>query len=361
MSLNPFKKKSYVGIDIGHKTINLVHLDRSGGGWKVSRSISVPTPPESVSESVVIDEEAVGAAIKTGLREGKIHAGTAITSVSGGSVIVRLVKDMAKMSEDMLRKSIKFEAGRYVPSSVEDSYIEFEILDQSQSETMSVMIVAAPRDVVESRIKAIEFAGLDVEAVDVESFATYRSLIEFDETSDLTSETIALVDLGSELTTVSIVSNGNFVMTRTIPQGSQAWTEALMEYFKLTEEDAESGKAQLDLTELTQDAVLENQPLRVLQPQVDDLVREIRRSLNYFQSQQTEDGDAQQATHLVLSGGGARIVGLAPYMAHKLGMDVRAMGVFQNPKFSASGADAPDGMDLTVAAGLAMRGGMKSA
>ena len=40
---------------------------------------------------------------------------------------------------------------------------------------MDVLIVAAPKEVVESRIKACEAAGLDVEAVDVEPFATFRS------------------------------------------------------------------------------------------------------------------------------------------------------------------------------------------
>ncbi len=362
MSLNIFKKKSYVGIDIGHKTIQLVQIDKAGGGWRVGRAFTVATPPESVSDSVVVDIEAVAMAIKTGLREARINASTSVTSVSGGSVIVRLIRDMPKMTEEMLRKSIKYEAGRYVPSSVEDSYIEFEILGDSADGTMDVLIVAAPREVVESRIKAIEKAGLEVEVVDVESFAAYRSLVESNSASVLSQMTVALVDIGAAMTTVSVVSQGKFVMTRTIQQGSQAWTEALQTYFKLEEANAEAGKAQLDLTPLVEDAVLDNQPLRVLQPHVDDLIREVRRSLNYYQSQQNESGAAHPVTHLLLCGGGAKMKGLAPYFGHKLGIEVVAMSIFDNATVLPTGElNAEDGIELSVATGLAMRSFSKSA
>lgn len=362
MSLNVFKKKSYVGIDIGHKTIQLVQIDRSGGGWRVGRAFTVATPTDSVSDSVVVDVDAVAMAIKGGLREGRFHASSAVTSVSGGSVIVRLIRDIPKMTEDMLRKSIKYEAGRYVPSSVEDSYIEFEILGDSPEGTMDVLIVAAPREVVESRIKAIEKAGLDVDVVDVESFAAYRSLVESNTGSVMAQMTLALVDIGAAMSTVSVVSQGKFVMTRTIQQGSHSWTEALQTYFKLEEADAESGKAQLDLTPLIGDTVLDNQPLRVLQPHVDDLIREIRRSLNYYQGQQTESGSTNPVTHLLLCGGGAKLKGLAQYVGHKLGIEVVAMSIFDNAAVLPSGDMNPeDGIELSVAAGLAMRSFAKSA
>lgn len=357
-----FSKKSYVGIDIGHKTIQLLQLDKAGGGWKVSKCATIATPSESVSESAVIDPDAVGLTIKQAMREAKISASSAVVAVSGGSVIVRLIKDLPQMTDELLRKSIKYEAGRYVPSSVEDSYIEFEILNQNDAGTMDVLIVAAPREVVESRIRAVQRAGLDVEVVDVESFAAYRALVESDDTSIMSQMTIAMVDVGAAMTTVSVVSQGKFVMTRTIPQGGQTFTDALKDYFKLEDADAESGKAQLDLSILTKDVVLDNQPLRVLQPHVDDLIREVRRSLNYYQSQQTESGTTNPVTHLVLCGGGAKLQGMAEYFSHKLGIEVAAMGVFDNTKFMANGeTTATNGMELAVAAGLAMRSSGKAA
>src|SRR5205814_9217517 len=134
-----------------------------------------------------------------------------------------------------------------------------------------------------------EAAGLEVESVDIEAFAIYRVLIEADPSRDWSDKTIAVIDIGATTTNVSVITKKLFAMSRTIPNGGHTLTDALKNYFKLSEEDAESGKSQLDFRDLTQEVVpRENPPLRVLQPHVDDLVREIRRSLNYYQSQQQD-------------------------------------------------------------------------
>jgi len=98
----------------------------------------------------------------------------------------------------------------------------------------------------------------------------------------------------------------------------------------------------------------------VIQPHVDDLVREIRRSLNYFQSQLAEGNQGKSVETLLLTGGGAKLQGLADYVGHKLGLPTRAMGLFQNPRFSFLGtSDLGDGMEMGVVSGLAMRSFMK--
>lgn len=362
MALSLFKNKAFVGVDLGSAAVKVVQVERGGDMWKVTRTGQAPVPTEAVKDGVVVDPEAMGAAIKAALREGRISATSAVIAVAGGSVIVRTVR-IPKMAEATLRKSIKFEAGRYVPSSIEDSYIEFEILGDAPDGQMDVLIVASPREIVESRVAACEKAGLEVEVVDIEAFAMYRALVEANFDPGLMAETVALVDVGAGTTNVSVVSNGVFSMTRTIPQAGKTLTDALKTFFKLEAADAEQGKAQLDLHALLNEGqVMENPPLRVLQPHVDELIREIRRSLNYYQSQQTESGQPNPVTKIILGGGGAKLNGLAPYFEHKLGLPVSCSGVFDNPRFlNVSGEEGNPGLELSVASGLAMRAYAKGA
>lgn len=361
MSLNPFKKRSFVGIDIGHKLIKLVQVEKVGQGWKVTKQAVIPTPTDSVKEGVVVEPDVVGIAIKAAVRDFKISASSAVIGVSGASVIVRTIK-MAKMTPQMLRKSIKYEAGHYVPSSIDDSYIEFEIIGETEDGQMEVLIVAAPREVVESKRRAVERADLEVDIVDVEAFAIYRSLVESDDSSILNQMTVALVDIGAAATTVSVVSNGKFVMTRTIVAAGQVMTDALKSYFQLSDEQAEMGKSQLDFTPLVANPLTDNPPLKVVQSHVDDLAREIRRSLGYFQSQQAENAKNNPVTHIVLTGGGAKLTGIGEYMANKLGAEVITTGVFDNPRFIPTGDFSTDkGLEWSVATGLAMRAQMKAA
>ncbi|MEA2552504.1 MAG: type pilus assembly protein PilM [Fimbriimonadaceae bacterium] len=348
-------KQAYVGLDLGHYAIKAVQLERTSGGWKVTRAASVPTPEESLKDGVVVDTTAMAAAIKALLKDAHISASSAYVAVAGAAVVVRTVR-IPSMPEATLRKSIKFEAGRYVPTSVADSYIEFEILGQSDEDNqMDVLIVAAPKEVVESRIKACQAAGLDVEAVDVEPFAVFRSIVETDEENGWLGGTIAMVDIGATTTSMSVVRDGVFAMTRSIPNGGKTLTEALKSYFKLGEEDAESGKRQLNVAELIEETKpKDNPPLRVLQSHLDDLVREIRRSLNYYQSQQT-DASTNPVSRILVTGGGAKLPGMTEYLAHKLQLPAFSAGVLANPRFLHSGPPEESGLDLAVASGLAMR------
>jgi type IV pilus assembly protein PilM len=164
-----------------------------------------------------------------------------------------------------------------------------------------------------------------------------------------------MVDIGATTTSMSVVRDGVFSMTRSIPNGGKTLTEALKNYFKLNEEDAESGKRQLDVSDLLDEQkIKENPPLRVLQSHLDDLVREIRRSLNYYQSQQT-DASSNPVSRVLVTGGGAKLAGVTNYLSHKLQLPAFSAGVLANPKFLHSGPPEESGLDLSVASGLAMR------
>lgn len=362
MAFNLFGKKSYVGLDLGHHTIKAVQVEKSGGGWKVTRLGSIPTPEESIRESVVVDPQAVAVAIKQLLRENHITANSAHIAVAGGSVIVRNVR-VPRMPEATLRKSIKFEAGRYVPSSTEDSFIEFEIIGDVDESQMDVLVVAAPKDVVASRVAACEAAGLEVDSVDIEPFAAYRSLVESEHNEELMAGTLVLVDIGASSTNLSVISQGVFAMTRSISQAGDSLTDALKKNFNLSDEDAEAGKAQLDLNELVEESAFrENPPLKVIQPHLDDLIREIRRSLNYYQSQQPEGSPSRDVNKVLISGGGSRMSGLAKYLSKKLEIDTEAADVLQKPTFLVTDPTAETKpIDIAVASGLAMRMWAKAA
>lgn len=356
MSLKLFRKKAYVGVDFGSNTIKVAQISQQGDRWVVTHFGETPTPEDAIKDGVIVSADSVADALRCAMRSAKISATNAVIGVAGGSVIVRNVR-IPKMPEATLRKSIRFEAGRYVPSSIEDSFIEFEILGEAPDNQMDVLIVAAPREIVKSRIDACSKAGLEVEIVDIEAFAMYRALVEAGFSSEFGEETVALVDIGASTTNVSVISKGVFAMTRSIPQAGETFTSALANYFKLSREDAEKGKSQLDLNLLVNvQGPVENPPLRVLQPHIDDLLREIRRSLNYYQSQQTDQNRGKPVSKVILSGGGANMKGLAEYMSHKLDVHAVSVGVYDCTKFARSyeTSDA-HGYDLAVASGLALR------
>jgi len=356
MSLSFLTKDRYVGLDIGHSTLAFAQVEQSGSSYRVLSHGILPTPENAIAEGVVTDPDALAYAIRDGLREFHISATTANLAVAGSSVIVRNVL-MPTMPEAALRKSIKFEAGRYVPGSVDESFVECEILSDHQDGEMEVLLATCPRDMVETKVAAANAAGLDVEVVDIEAFALYRTLVETDSASEASGQTIGLIDVGGDSTHVSVVDHGSFALTRSIPIGGKSMTAALQNYFKMNFDDAENGKRSLNLLALiNSDGPMENPPLRVVQPLVDELVREVRRSLNYFQSQQSEKGQQSPISRLLVSGGGSLLNGLPEHFGHKLNLPVSAPNPFDNPRFLYDGFEPPaDSRSLAVAMGLALR------
>ncbi|HWD41827.1 MAG TPA: type IV pilus assembly protein PilM [Fimbriimonas sp.] len=353
-------KKSSVGLDLGHHKLKAVEMESTPSGWKVVRSASVPTPPDAIRDGVVVDTAGVTAALKQLFKEARFNAPKVQIAAAGGAVFVRPVA-FPKMNESTLRKTIRFEASRYVPGSIEDSFVDFSVVGPAEDDHMNVLVVAAPKEIVSTRVNVTEAAGVEVEAVDVEAFAMFRAILETNQ-SEEGALTTAIVDIGASSTSVSVVHQGQFAMNRSIPYGGTVLTEALKAYFKLSIEDAEEGKAQLNLEDLLGgDGPKENPPLRVVQPHVDDLVREVRRSLNYFQSQSGEGQGGRKVEAIVLSGGGAKLAGIESYFSHKLGLPVTLFGIYDNPRVLSSETEHDKGLDFAVAGGLAMRTNFKAA
>lgn len=354
--------RASVGVDIGHSAIKVVQVDKSGAGWKIVKVGTAPTPPEVMRDGNVTNPEELGAAIKQAMKEGHIHSGHAVIAAAGGATFVRTVP-FPKMSPNLLRDSVKFEAGRYVPGSVEESYVEAEIVGPLSDTQMNVLLASAPKDLVAGRIAACREAGLHVDIVDLETFAAFRTLVETDPSRNVGEESYMFLNIGGSSTSVTVIDKGVFVMNRTMPSGGNTLTEALKQAFKLETVDAEAGKTVLDMRELLAGIVVENPPLKVMASQVDDLVREIRRSMNYLQTQnqQAEGIPPVEIKEIILTGGGAKLRGLDAYLSAKLGLPVHALGVFDNKNIINAGGAEDSGLELTIAAGLAIRGQLKAA
>lgn len=343
-----FGKETLIGLDIGSAYLKAVQVDVQKRGFRVVRAAQHPTPADAVRDGIVVNREAVGDALRQMLRAANISATGAVTAISGPTVVVRHIK-LPKMTETALRKSVRYEAARYISANVEDSAIEFEILGPASDsdDQMNVMLVAAPREMVESRTQAVEMAGLEAVAVDTESFALQRSLVDCNVHQFNDGGMRALVDMGAAHTEVSILNGTAFALTRSIAIAGDTFTGVLKNQLRCDAAEAERIKAGADMA-LLLDNTAEPEALeapRLLQPMLDELLREIRRSIHYYQSQLAENADkeAQSGTlvEIVLCGGTAQLKGLPEYMKARLGTEVRRGNAFANTFFSTHAEAAP--------------------
>jgi type IV pilus assembly protein PilM len=340
------RSETLLAIDVGSTSWKLCVGMLSHQGFTLEQLVEVPMEPNVVREGLVLEPDTAARALRTALGQAGVRQRAAMVAVGGPQAMARPVR-LPPMSPEVLRKSIQFEAARYLPSAAEEHLIGFEIL-QSHPPTpatpsthqaegtaekhtehhLDVLLVAVPRSTVEGIISTIERAGVEVEMVELQPFACLRAIHAL--WQERMPPVFAMLDLGGSHTQISVVRRGTLALTRYIPIASETLSAALKGYFHFSDEEANQVKRSLNLEELLQTgAPTENPPLRLVQPILDELIREIRRSLNYYQSQvqagKTQEG---QIAQLVLTGGGALMQGIAPYFEHRLGIPVHLFNPF---------------------------------
>ncbi len=317
----PRRNEPILAIDIGTTAVRACIGRLNPDGLVVERLIDAPLPPNSVREGLILEPDMVARALRTLLQQVGVRQRNALVSVGGPQVTARPVR-LPPMTPEVLRKSIQYEAARYLPSAAEEHLIGFEILHSSE-DYLEVLLVTAPRSTVDSVVNTLESAGLEAELLEIQPFACLRAVHASWQES--MPPLFALADVGGGHTQISVVRQGTLALTRYIPIAGETLTAALKGYFHYSDEEVSQIKRALNLEELLQTgAPHENPPLRLVQPILDELIREIRRSLNYYQSQaQASPAQGGRIDQLILTGGGALMRGIAPYFEHRLGIRVQ--------------------------------------
>lgn len=358
---------SVVGLDIGSNQIKAVHLERHRNNWSLLSAGIVPTPQDAVQDGVILDIPSVTEAIRGLFREHRMNGADTIAAVSGSHVLVRSIK-VPEMNPATLKRSIRFEAAKHVDQgtsgvSIDNSAVEYEVLGRSGNPPqLDVLLVVAPQPMVSGRVAVMEGAGLEPVAVDVEAFALLRAM-EAARLMPPPGQAVVVMNMGATYTDLNIVVGNEVAVTRSIPIGGNALTSSVASVMNVPVEEAEQHKRQIDIAPGSAGesveygmAAVPDPARQVTLPFVDELIRELRRSVLYFQSQAAEAGLAVAVDQLVLSGGGTQLAGLPEYLQERLGMDVTLL----NPIAAQGGKAAAaqwerHGAELAVAVGLALK------
>ncbi|GIV06345.1 MAG: pilus assembly protein PilM [Fimbriimonadales bacterium] len=326
MSRKGSKVETVLAIDIGTTGVKLCVGVLQGRQLRVERLVETPLPSDAVREGAILDPDAVYRAVRAALASAGVKQKNVLLTVGGPQTTARPVR-LPRMTPETLQKSIQFEATRYLPSAAEEHLIGFQILPSGNEEQMEVLLVAAPRSTTDPLMEVVERAGLEPQLLELQPFSALRTV------QALYGATLpfayALVDLGGEHTQITVARNATLVLTRFIPIASGTLSAALKGYFHYTDEEAEQIKRSLNLADLLNTGQpQENPPLRLVQPILDELIREIRRSLNYYQSQYQMQGGRGQIERLYLYGGGALMQGMSAYFEYKLGIPAQLLDPF---------------------------------
>ena len=347
------KMPPVIGCDISSSAVKLVEIAEAGKNvLRVERYAVEPLPRDSVVDGNIQNLDAVADSLKRGYKKAGFGIKNLAMALPASAVITKKIIVPAGQQEEDLELTVETEANQYIPFSLDEVNLDFQVLGAAPNspEDVEVLIAASRKEKVEDRQAVAEAAGLGLKTavMDVESYATQTAfeLIERTLPQQGKDQNIAVFDVGSNLMTLNVMRNGQAVYSREQPFGGNQLTQDIQRVFGLTPEEAEAAKRAGGLPD--------SYEAEVLNPFVDTLGLEVARSLQFFFA----STQFNQMHHIVLAGGCAAIAGVDQAVSKRTQVNTIVANPFSGMQVSSKvrprslQADAPA---LMIACGLAMR------
>lgn len=290
-----------VGLDIGTSALRAVELVIDEGRPPVLEAFGqVGLPPGVIVDGEIRDRTQVASAIRRLWREGGFKAIRVRLGVAGLRAITREI-EIPPVPPEEVASAVSLQAEDIVPFPIERTSVASAVISRTEDSDglplIRVLVAAAHRDLIDGVVAAVEEAGLEPEAIDLDTAALSRAFT----LPGGASEPEAVVSVGAGLTMLVVHHGGTLQFVRTIDVGGETVTQALASALDLPIADAEAVKRRL-AEPGTHDAAAVSTVARIVQ----QLADEVRDSLRFYSGMPGREPPVQ----VLLTGGGARTAGL---------------------------------------------------
>ena len=302
-----------VGIDVGMFSTKVVQLRyeaerailESYGELLNERYFKSAT--EAVGGFLRYSDSDLTSLLKDVLVESNITAHDAIFSIpAAASFVVKIT--LPKITPKEVESAIPFEARKYIPIPITEVILDWDIIpNKEQQLETEVLLIALPREVVDKFRRVGAAAGLNVKALEVETFSLVRSLAGHDATAQ------AIINFGYRTTTLAIVDQGKLRVSHNLDRGSLELTKALERGLNVNLERAEQLKRDIGLGERIEEKEISS----IILPLLTTLLGEIERIIDIYNRKAP-----RKIQKIVLTGGGSQLKGLVEFAATTFGVEV---------------------------------------
>ncbi len=238
-----------LGLDIGTRMIKYCEARPGREGPELLSWGACPTPPNTISNGVIVDPATLGAALRELLSTGGARTrrvNCAVTSQS--SLVVRPI-EVPRMSEAELAETMRWEVERYIPFAASEVIVDYKPLvaiDQlpPDAQNMEILLAAGQEDMINAYVETLSAARLEPLSLDVEPLSACRALIDINADQGAYDKVIALVNIGAGTTDISIIRNGTLAFCRPVPIAGDSLTNAVSEGLGREFEEAEKLKVE---------------------------------------------------------------------------------------------------------------------
>lgn len=330
-----YQDKPVFGLDIGFSSLKVMQINNRNkkqtvSGYGVIRfdrtavTDGVITQPELIAKSAyeLFDKHLVG----------DITTRRVAIGVPASRTFTRTVT-LPNLNDKDLREAIRLETEQYVPVPLDELYVDHAVSRKTEKE-QEVLVVAVPKKIVDSYMTLASLLGLETVAAETTISAASRLFVH-SERSDVPA---VLIDLGSLSSDITIYDKA-LLVTGTVMGGGDSFTNAIAQKLGVSHEEAHIIKTKYGLgVSKKQKEITE-----VLTPILDQMHKEIRRMIRYYEER---SGTDRKIGQIITMGGGANMPGLSEHMTNVLRLPVRTCDPWQHIDFD--GLQPPNSIERSM-------------
>jgi type IV pilus assembly protein PilM len=305
------------GIDVSSSGVKVVTITEHPHGLELGFFKDIKLPIGSSNATEASNRADVARILAEISEKYHIHrANIALPEARG--YLFEAVADGATPEE--WRTAIEQHLDEYVPLPPAEVAFDAVPLGREGNKTHLVGVGCAVR-VIDDTCALFESTGIQVRAVESETFALPRAILPHGDT-----ETVLIIDIGRSSTKLLVVSSRLPRFATTLDIGGHALTLAVQKYFGVTEEEAKRVKADRGLVPGPENTEYVSAMLST----VSAIREEVVRRIDYWDSRKSEVANYQPITRAILVGGNATVRGLPEYLETYLKIPVELGDVFTN-------------------------------
>lgn len=359
------------GLDLSDSSLKIAKLKKKGDFLSLASFGKTDILEGIIKRGEIQDEEALIKIIKKSLAEvkgEKLKTNYIIASLPEEETFLEIIQ-MPKMDTRELKDAVYLAAENYVPLSIEDVYLDFQVVQPfyDHLDHLDVLIAALPKKIVDSYVSCFKKAGLQLQALEIESLAIARALVK----NEASPYPLLLIDFGANKTNLIIFSGHSAQFTRSISLSAQDFTKAISQELNIFSKEAEKLKLKFGLEKKYSIKIEDKSSKRetapgklfnIALPLLNELNKEIEKSIDYYQTHIFHEHlppNGRGIKKILTCGGGANLKGLSEFISLSLELPVELGNPWVNILGSAPqeipALSYEESLSFTIALGLALR------